>query len=411
MNKNNRFMLMLAPDGDTSSASPAVVETLSAPGIDVPVLESPIGGDIQDVTIANIETTESGVKSPQDLWGEDPNAEMEAAQAKMEGTNGERERGPDGKFLPKKKDSTELPAKPVAGKVVKPAVKPAVAKVEAEKEVASVVNKLKIGDTEKTAEEWAQELAELRAKAEQPKPPENTAEAALDPKAAQEQAAEEEKQLTERRQSFLEKASERYTPTEAELDTILAGGPAATKALAGIIAKSEMNSREAAANMFNQEMNELEKRLAPILEREKTIAKFQEENTALTTHPELKANPKGIEIYRRIKGEFDSAYQGIQSKGDAATPQEKAWAMAYTAQTPEGLRDAIANHAKAEVAKLTPVAGTLPVKPANGVIQQVTKPAAPRPTRPFKSDIPGVIASPKQESSQSRFVREMGMDA
>lgn len=388
MNKFNRFMLMFAPD--EGGAGPAVIETISAPGVDVPVLESPVGGDITPVEIAN-EETDGGVKSPSDLFGEDGQDLMDEADAKM-GKKIERERDENGKFLPKKEKEVDK-TKPAA--VAKPVEKPA----EVSKPVETPVAKVKIDDKEMTPEEIADELKELRAKAAA-KP----AEQAPDPKAEQERAAEAEKALTERRQTFLTSAAERYTPTEQEWDKALVGGPEAAKTIGTMLAKAEMGGREAAANMVNEAMETLEKRLAPILEREKTIAQYQEENTAINAFPEIKANPKGIEIYRQVKTSFDEARNTISSKGESATPQEKAWLAAYNAQTPEGLREAIANHAKAEIAKL-PVAASPNAKPA--VIQQVTKPI--RPTKPFSGDRPGGISSPKSESSQARFVRDMDM--
>lgn len=391
MNKYNRFMLMFAPD--TGASGPAVIETLSAPGVEVPVLESPVTPEITDVTIANVET-EGGVKSPADLFGEDSQALMDAADEKM-GKKIDRERDENGKFLPKKEKEGAKPAAKV--EPVKPE-KPADV-------VPQMSTKVKIDDREMTPEEITAELKELRAKAESAKAPEKPVEVPADPKVEQERAAEVEKQRTERRNNFLTTATERYAIPETDLDKILVGGPEAVKALATTLAKVEMHSREAAAQMFNKEMDELEKRLTPILEREKTISQYQEENTALSAYPELKASPKGIEVYRTVKGQFDSSYQAIQAKGTAATPQERAWAAAYEAQTPEGLRDAIASHAKAELAKLTP-APSPNAKPA--VIQQVSKPVV-RPTKPFNGEKPGGISSPKAESAQDRFVRDMDM--
>lgn len=391
MNKFNRYnRIFLDQDGDAGGAS--VIETISAPGVDVPVIE-PAGGDthIEEVTIP-----ESGVKGPADLWGEDPEQQMAEAQAKMSGE--ERERGPDGKFLPKKKEGEQPdPAvksvKTKAAKSAAEAPKPPAVKPPAPA-------KLKLGEEEKTADEWLAEMKALREQAN--KPAETTPEPTADDKA---KAAETEKQTAEKRTAFLAKAAEGYTMKPERLDLILGGGPEAAKALAEELARVQLDTREWMAEQHRGVMDDLRAELQPLLDQHRSVQQFGEEHQALNSNPQLKAHPEGLKLYRQFKEEYAKSYDDIQARtlsGQEVSPQEKAWAIMYGSQTPEGIRDSVVQRAIAEAAKI-------PLKTnGNGAPAKIeTKPPL-RITKPQNFDRPGGAApAVKTESKDGQLVREL----
>lgn len=385
MNKFNRYnRIFLAAEGTESGGTP-VVETLSAPGVDVPVLESPVAADIQEVSIPD-----SNVKGPGDLFGEDPEQQMAEADAKMGKET--RERGPDGKFLPKKKEGEPEPAV----KVVKPKAKPVV-----EKAVEPVVPaKLKLGDEEKTADEWLAEMKKLREGA---KPPE----AKIEPEDDKAKVAEQEaqtKDLTERREKFITDSASRFAPTEKEWDVALSGGPEAVKMLGTIVARNAAAESERLATGINKALAAQAEEFKPILEMYRQVQAFNEENQALSSNVQLKAHPQGLETYRRIKDEYQKSYDDITARvaaGQQVTPQEQGWAMLYAGQKPDELRATIAERAAIEVARI-------PLKTnGNGAPKQPEMKAAPRITTPLKTDRPGGAApAVKTESQDARMARE-----
>lgn len=381
-----KFPIFYAPDGGATG-------TIEAPGVSVPVIESaaPVVEDvnIQSGGIEHIvdDAPEFGVKSAKDILGEDPEETMEAADKAM--GKEARERGPDGKFLPKGVKKAPAPAVAQA----KPAPKP-VAKPE------PVIAKVKIGEDEKTPEEWQAEMKALKEKAEAAaKPPEPKP----DPKQTAQDEADEARAISEQRQKFIKSEINRPDDIDEKFhDRILAGGPDGLKAVKELRARDKAEQREWTANGVNALLKNLREELAPILEREKTISDYNESNAIMANTPELKAHPKGLETYRTTKNNFETAFQTIQGKGDSATPAEKAWALQYGAATPEDRKGAIIAAAKAELAKQP-----IPAKP-NGT--NGTPPPKPplRITTPQRADRPGGgVATPKAGSKDSQALAEM----
>lgn len=387
MNKFNRYSpIFFDIDDPGTGGGAAIIETITAPGLDVPVLEPAGGGhEIQEVTVP-----ETSIKGPEELFGEKPEEQMAEADAKM--GKATLERGPDGKFLPKKKDGAE---KPVV-EVVKAKAKPL--------EVAAPVDppaKLKLGEEEKTAEEWLAEMKQLREQVAKvpdkvdPKPEEAAA-----------KAQEEQKHTAERRKSFLDQTTANYTLKNDRLDTILGGGPEAVKAFAEELAKVEVNTREAMAKLVNECLTERDALIQPLLDQHKSVSQFTEENQALSSNAQLKAHPQGLETYRKVKAEYQQTFDSIQqrvAKGEAVSPAEQSWAILYGAQKPEDLRNTLIERAAAEAAKI-------PIKTnGNGAPTKVEPKAPLRITRPLNTDRPGG-PSPgvKTETQDARLARELG---
>lgn len=388
---NTKFPIFYAPEGSTTGV-------IEAPGVSVPEIAAAGSGpsietvQIQSGGIEKIvpdDAPEFGVKGPKEILGEDPEETLDKADQAM--GKPARERGPDGKFLPKSGKQTE--AKPnkndVNPVVSKPVAKPV-------QPVAAVPAKVKIGDDEKTPEEWQQELASLREKATAAaKPPEPKP----DPKAREAEASKTAEQLKVDRQKFIETEVSKQDEFDEKMhDTILSGGPEGLKAHRTLLAKTEAKLREWAADSINSVIDDLKGQLKPILDREKTIGQYSEENGVLNDNPDLKAHPKGLETYRVAKEQYESYFDTVQAKGEQATPQEKAWAAQYGALSPADRKQAIIANAKAEVAKI-------PLKTnGNGAPVKV----APRVTTPQRNDRPGGgVAVQRMETADAKALREM----
>lgn len=382
-----KFPIFYAPEGTTTG-------TIEAPGVSVPVLESsaPVVEEvnIQSGGIEKIvpeDAPEFGVKGPKDILGEDPEETLDKAEQAM--GKPARERGPDGKFLPKGPKEAKPNKNDVKPVVSKPVAKPV-------QPVAVVPSKVKIGDDEKTPEEWQQELATLREKATAAAKP---TEPAPDLKAREQDDAKKAEQTKADRERFIETESTKQDEFDEKMhDTILSGGPEGLKAHRTLLAKTEAKLREWTADSVNAAIDDLKGQLKPILDREKTIGQYSEENGVLNDNPDLKAHPKGLETYRATKEQYEKYFDGVQAKGDQATPQEKAWAAQYGALSPADRKQAIIANAKAEVAKipLKTNGNGAPVKPV------------PRVTTPQRNDRPGGgVAVQRMETADAKALREM----
>lgn len=383
-------MIFFAADGAVDTTTPDILDATDGTGLDVPVVEPAPENDITEINI------DEGPIGPEELIGESP----EQASAQLDEAMGEkRERGPDGKFLPKKTDGEQKPA--VQAKPVKPLAAPK-PKVETPKpvEVTPPVAKIKIGEEEKTAEEWAVHYRELKEKAEAAaKPPEPLKDTAAEEQAQQEAA-------TAQRAAFLETRAKAFEPKEEDLDVILSGGKPAVEKLGQLLAETAAKEREDFIPMVANALKDIEDRIAPILEREKTIAKHVEETTAIESNPALKAHPEGLATYRAVRDEYQKAFTDIQAKGEAATPQEKAWALDYSSRSPEELRSNFVQQAAAKLP--APVAQSSPA--TNGNAKAVTPPK-PRVTTPLNSDRPGGGSpTPKVKTADGAMIDELVAD-
>lgn len=371
----NKPMLFLAPDGDATGT-----ETITAPGVDIPVIEPAT----TDTNITDVVIPESGIKGPADLFGESPEESMAAAEEKM----GKKRKEPEAKPIEQKPAAKKPDAKPK-----KEPVKPV---VEVKPEPAAVTPaKVKIGDEEKTAEEWAAHFKELQEKA---KPPE-----AAKPKEEPKETPDPAKETAAKKEAWITTASKNYAPDEKDLDVILSGGQPAVQKLGQLLAKQAADTREWMATGHAADFAALQDLVKPLLDREKTLAQFHDETSALASQPQLKTHPKGLETYRQVKAEYEQSYQTITDKinaGQEVSPQERAWALLYGSQTPEDMRNSIIQHAVSK----------LPASPENGTakpVAAVVKPP-PRITTPLRTDKPGGGApAQKQETKDGQVIRSL----
>jgi len=409
--------LFLAPESDT----------ISAGAVDVPVIDSPAGPAITEVvlpiggakeisavkSLGLDDSPDDGVRGPADIFGDDESPD--AVTARLEESSGMKptpKRGEDGKFLPAddkkaaakpaaKKEEAKPAAKatPTAKTTTPPVTKPSIAEKPAEPQ------KIKIGDEEKTAEEWAKHYADLKAKAEGTQQPAKADEKQDDTKATEKQTAE----AKEREQAFIKRtAAENYALTEDEMDTILSGGPEAASMFAQKLASAEMRARQFAANASEQLFAEI----APILEQQRLIAQYQAEHSFLAANPDINGHAEGLATYRYLANQMESGFQDIQTRAEQgkATPQEQLWAQAYAdlRNNPEQLRSDLAYYTR-EALKLPAPGSAQAIQQ-----QQQVKPAPAKKEpaeRPLSGDRPGGATPTRTESSEARLARELREDA
>lgn len=392
----------VAPAGGASPTGGPI--TIDVPEI-APATSSPT---IEDVDLGSSPAAERayGVLGPKEAGFDDGTEEMERMEAHMEG-RAVRERDPaTGKFLPKAKKPEEenlLPKKaepkPAAAKVAKAAPKP----VAKDPPHPSEPAKFKIGETEKTAEEWAAEFAALKSQAEaatKPAPVETPKKEEPPAPKPEEIAAKE----AEKFEAFVKREAPSYAMDPKELDDILAGGEKAAQAFAVVRAKDAAKVRQWAAGEFNRIIKNLKSELDPIREHHQRVAEYTGDQRFLEANPDIKSHPKGYETYRAKKQEFEDGLKRIEKAISEGTADErdKAWALLRRDRTPEDFELDLAHHTKLELAKLP----TEPAKPAPQVERkaEVSKAAS----KPFQQDRPGGGQSaPSTESSDARQLREM----
>jgi hypothetical protein len=394
--------LFLAPDADTSTVGGDLAIPVIPPSAPPPSVTDVILGDNPPVeTSSAVKAIEKPAapktKGPEDFGMESPDQSAERAGLK-EG----RERGPDGKFL-KKGESSATPqpkavVKPAATKPATPA-KPVVAAAPSPAPVA----KVKIGDQEKTAEEWAKELADLKTKAETatPAPKEPVV---IAPVETDEQKAAAQKAQKEREDKFIETISAQYELDPAnggEYDQLLAGGPVGAKKFATMLARAEMKGRQFAADQVNKLADDFNAALGPILNQHETVQTLMADNAFLTAHPDIKSNPKGLETYQNVKKQMTDGYEAIQAKIKAGTASksEQGWALQYEDMSKEQLQNDIAEHTLAILAKQP--------APTPAVVKPTSPPKLTVVERPLGGDRPGAAAAPQTESAERRLAREV----
>lgn len=412
MPRFHRFPIFFAPETDTAAAPPVDVGTGD---ISVPMVP-PTPREVHDVVLPGNDNLENApilkdlpketrkVRGPTDFGM--PSADESAEEM---GLIPKRERGPDGKFLPKQPNtspSTQQPkpkaTTPPAAKVPTPTAQPVKTAQPAAAATPAPVAKVKIGNQEKTEAEWAQHFAELEAKAN-PKTPEPPKAPELPAKTEAETAAETQARETK----FLTERAKEYTPSEQDLDKILVGGPEAAAHLGTLIARAELRGRQFGADQVNKLAEHYDTILKPILDQNQTVQGLMQEAAFLGAHPDIKANPKGLETFRQLKSTMESGRKTITDMIAAGTAsrRQQLWAEEYDETTPDKLMEDLAGLTRAELAKLTPVPASTPA-PAKPAQPQV-KPN-PANERPLSGDRPGgANSAPRGETTEQRIAREV----
>lgn len=419
MKNIHRFPIFFAPD--TAGASPAPVD-VGTGDISVPMVATP-ERTVQEVTLPDtgienapilkdLPKETRKVRGPTDFGM--PSAEESSEEM---GLTPKRERGPDGKFLPKgpkQPESSPSTQQPKAKATAPPAAQkptPTAQPVKAASQISTAAPvapaKVKIGNEEKTAEEWAAHFKELQEKAGAPAPPNGWKPPEPATKTPEETAAETAAQK-ERETKFVTERAKEYVTTPEDLDILLAGGPKAVEWHAMDRAKLEMRTRQFAADQVNKLAEHYDSILSPILAQNQTVQGLMQETAFLGAHPDIKSNPKGLETFREMKTTMESGYQAIQAKLSAgtATRSEQAWGMLYEDMTPEQRMESIAEHTRAKLATImpSPVATPAPAKPA----PQQVKPNSANVEKPLGGDRPGGgAATPNAETAEQRIRREV----
>ncbi len=392
-------------------ATEALNNNLSVP--EIPAASAPVVQEVQidsPINAADEMGLLPGIQGPKEALGTDSSEEMARMEEAMGGK--ERQRGPDGKFLPAD-GKPEQPKKPIAAK---PVVAKAPAAPKPVQQAPAAPAKFKIGDEEKTADEWKAELEALKkpktaeVKPEAPKP-----EVPKEPTDAEKQ--QQAQQLKEKRIAFIAKQGETFNPADYGLDVtpeqwdqVLIGGPESVKALMGIIGKtiaaSHAISREWVADKVGSEFRQLDERLSPITKREEAIRDYQRDQDFLGANPVIKAHATGLDTARNVRREMHDYYDTIQQKiaSGTASADEIMHASVYERATPEQFEASVAQYTRDRLGLVAGQAAPATAKPAAAT--PPPKPAAP--SKPFNGDAPGGgSATPNGESDQARQLREM----
>lgn len=412
MNRFHRFPIFFAPD--TATAAP--IADVGTGDISVPMVATP-ERTVQEVTLPDtgienapilkdLPKETRKVRGPADFGMPTPEESSEEI-----GLTPKRERGPDGKFLPKQPQSSPSTQQPKAKATVPPAaakptptVQPAKAATPAPAPTPAPVAKVKIGGEEKTAAEWEAEIAALKAgKTAAPIPPaENPAE-----KTAEQTAADTAAQK-ERETKFVTERAKEYTMPAAELDEILVGGDAGAAKLGTLLARAEMRGRQHAADQVNKLAEHYDNLLAPILSQNQTVQGLMQETAFLGAHPDIKSNPKGLETFREMKTTMESGRRAIAEKiaNNTATRREQLWAEEYDETPQDKLMEDLAAHTRAKLATITPAPAATP--PATKPPTPQVKPNPASGEKPLGGDRPGGASSaPRGETAEQRLVREV----
>lgn len=316
------------------------------------------------------------LKGPKELGisDDDPKDLMRSIDNRLKGgAKAATPRGPDGKFLPK--DSTPAPKTEVVQPQAAPKATP-VAKAPPVKPAAAP-QKIKIGDEEKTPEEWAQTLAELKgAKPEQAKPEqtEQPESKATDAPADDDDAKE---------QQFLEAFAESMGYTQDEIDDVLATGD--PKKFSALIGRAMLDIRKSFADQINRQFEQIDAQLngmAPLTDLQKQIEAARNEATFLNSNPDIAQHEQGKEEMQKVRAEYRTSYDTVKAKvaNGTASQGEKGWLMLYESLTPDQQNEQVAQHVRSRLG--IQKGATLTPAPA------AKKPTAPA-SKPFGGDRPG----------------------
>jgi hypothetical protein len=399
----HKFPLFFSPDAGADIGSgdisvPVVPSPTPAPNVTEVDLGSTPGVEAAGA-VKELEKSRT-VRGPSDFGMESAEESSERAGLTT------RPRDENGKFIKagnaspstQRQPRAKATTPPAANKptpTAQPAKQPAVV---ATPEPAAPTAKVKIGDQEKTPEEWAAHFKELEAKAnpkapevKQPEPPAKT-----EAETAAEQQAREE--------AFLKTAREGKTwITQEAIDKAIANGdPEFFKDFA---ARVEMSARQFAADQVNQLAEHYDKILSPLLTHNQSVQSLMQEAAFLGAHPDIKSHPEGAKTFREMKSTMESGRRAIAEKIAAGTAsrREQLWAEEYDETPQEKLMDDLAAHTRAKLGTTaTPTATPTPA-PA--------KPKAPAPApvveKPLSGDRPGSPGSPRSETAEQRMAREV----
>lgn len=391
-----RFPIFFAPDGDNISAAGITVPVVPPPAAQ-PVQEVNLSPKVEKIDVAKELGIDSGVRSPADIFGEDESSDN--VNERIDQGLGKRERGPDGKFLPKKSDATAATPAPAKPAVSKAAATPApAAKVE-------TPVKIKIGDEEKTAEEWAAYHKELAEKAGKPAEVAKVEELAkVEPKPEDIDA-----QRKQARDDWEKKTRENYAqfkPTQDQVDKALASGNPDELyemfTLRPMLALEE-NIRLWVQNSVNPLFEQLDGQLSPIASSQQQLAQYQAENQFLAANPEIKAvtdaDPAKLAVHRQVS---EDLRQEMEEKEIllASNPNNHRAQARLDALSKDFLGE-MARETKARYAAQGVAAASTPTQPA-----VPKKPAAPT-ERPLSGDRPGASTTIKTENNEQRLAREL----
>lgn len=281
------------------------------------------------------------------------------------------------------------PAEPKKPEAAKPVPEPI-------KEALKEPTKVKIGNEEKTAEEWEKhfkDLADKAAKAAEPAKPAET------PPQTEEAVAAEEKKV---RDDWFTKTAAKYTPEQADFDKMLAEGDA--KKFGEFFARVEESTRQWMANAMRPHLDKLhgfDTQLNPILERDKQIAAYQAESEFLEANPDIKGHASGLQTMRELAMELHNEHDDILQllAANPNTPNAKRYA-----ERAKQLEEQFLPELAKEI-KLKLNIGATPVAAPAAIIPPVPAVVKPRPTPPGGQL--GGSNAPKKVSDQANQVAEM----
>lgn len=367
------------------------------PNLDVPTIPSasstPIVTEVNlpapkvlPVDVAKELGIDAGIRGPADIFGADeaPDKVNERIES------GLKVRDEHGRFVAKS-EIQKPPAKPKTTPAV--AAKPA---VPAKPVIPAAPAKIKIGDQEKTAEEWQayhKELAEKAEKAIAPAKPEAEKPAAEAPKEADETVA---------RDAFITATAKQYTPTQEEFDKMLESGDATV--FGKFIANAVADMRKWVTDEVGPRLGDVRDRIEPISRSYEQAEQYQTEARFLDANPEIKAittaDPTKLEVHRALNAELSQEFDAMKSL--AAQNPDNAWAKRRM--------DEIGKDFLGELAKLTKAnLGINGVAPAAVAVPEPAKPVTkvPPAERPLSSDRPGAASAPRTETQEQRLSREL----
>ena len=188
--------------------------------------------------------------------------------------------------------STPSEPKEYAGKAVEPAK-------------ASETEKISIGGKEYSREELEKLIAPQRQASEDSyeelEGP--SAENATQQAAQQQVSGTRDEAALER--SFYEAAAPKYSPTEDDLDTILAGGKEAVELFGKKLASVELSTRKWVSDSMNPIMEELHQSISPVIQQYREVQAYQREINFKNDFPDLAAH---TELVRSVDQAMRAKY-------------------------------------------------------------------------------------------------------
>jgi hypothetical protein len=273
--------------------------------------------------------------------------------------------------------------------------------------------KIKIGDQEKTAEEWAawhKELEEKsKAKLPEEKPPES-AEVKKPEKTPDELSAEQK----QRRDQWFTETVKSYSPTEQDLDVILSGGKPAVAKLGELLASVAERERQwfsDSVQPFLDKLDGFDGRIAPVIEQTELATRYQAEHDFLTSNPDIKGHAEGMKTMREVAellhAEHDGLAQTIAANRDPSNATLKRyleWANERVKTLEENFIPELAKEVRYRLS-LSAAAPAPKVDPPTPATAPAAVPPKARPTPPAGqlSSTPG----PRKMADQASQVAEL----